>query len=240
MIWLYASLVGCMAVVAWPRRSVRLGPDSVRRWVSRLVPATRTAAERVATLPGRRLLPLVAVAGALLGYTAAGPVTALVAGVYATLAAAHLRRRRASREAGALRTRTLDELSALTADLRAGLPPTDVTAMTGDRRLVDLAASVWRLAERTGAPAADLLDRIEADARAAGRASAAAAAQAAGAQATAMLLAALPLGGIALGYGIGVDPLAVLLHTPLGAGCAATAVLLQSAGLLWAGRLASP
>ena len=68
---------------------------------------------------------------------------------------------------------------------------------------------------------------------------AAAAAQAAGARATAWLLAALPLGGIALGYGIGVDPLGVLLHTPIGAGCAVGATALQVTGLLWAERLSA-
>jgi tight adherence protein B len=100
-----------------------------------------------------------------------------------------------------------------------------------------LTGAVWRLAERTGAPAADLIERIERDARVADRARAAAVAQAAGAQATALLLAALPLGGIALGIAIGADPVHVLLHTPLGAACATGAVALQSAGLLWAGRL---
>lgn len=106
-------------------------------------------------------------------------------------------------------------------------------------RITDLTAAVWRLAERTGAPAADLVERIEADARAADRARASAAAEAAGAQVTGMLLAALPLGGIALGYSIGADPLGVLLHSPIGAGCAIGAVLLQSAGLLWSDRLMS-
>ena len=108
----------------------------------------------------------------------------------------------------------------------------------GDARIGDLVAAVWRLAERTGAPAAELVERIEADVRAGDRSRASAAAQAAGARATALLLAALPVGGIALGYGIGVDPLRVLLHTPLGAACAAGAFTLQTAGLAWAARLA--
>jgi tight adherence protein B len=106
-------------------------------------------------------------------------------------------------------------------------------------RITDLTAAVWRLAERTGAPAADLVERIEADARAADRARASAAAEAAGAQMTGILLAALPFGGIALGYSIGAEPLDVLLHSPIGAGCAIGAVLLQSAGLLWSDRLMS-
>ena len=82
-----------------------------------------------------------------------------------------------------------------------------------------------------------MLERIEADARATDRGLAAAAAQAAGARATAWLLAALPLGGIGLGYGIGVDPMAVLLHSTVGGACAVVAVALQVVGLLWAERL---
>ena len=84
-----------------------------------------------------------------------------------------------------------------------------------------------RLADRTGAPLAELVERIEADARATDRGLAAAAAQAAGARATAWLLAALPLGGIGLGYGIGVDPVAVLLHSTVGGACAIVAIALQ-------------
>jgi tight adherence protein B len=119
----------------------------------------------------------------------------------------------------------------------AGVPSS--AAGAAERRIAELTSAVWRLAERTGAPAADLVERIEADARTADRAHASAAAQAAGAQATALLLAALPLGGIALGYGIGVDPLQILFHTALGGGCAIGAALLQSVGLLWADRLAT-
>lgn len=100
-----------------------------------------------------------------------------------------------------------------------------------------LASAAVELAEKTGAPLADLLERIEADARTTDRGLAAAAAQAAGARATALLLAALPLGGIALGYGIGADPVDVLLHTPIGAGCAFVAIVLQIVGLVWADRL---
>ncbi|WP_325049919.1 type II secretion system F family protein [Micromonospora radicis] len=103
-----------------------------------------------------------------------------------------------------------------------------------------LAQAAVRLADRTGAPLAELVERIEADARSADRALAAAAAQAAGARATAWLLAALPLGGVALGYGIGVDPLQVLLYTPIGGACAVAAIALQLVGLVWADRLGAP
>jgi tight adherence protein B len=194
---------------------------------------------------------LAGVAGAALG----GPVAAIAGLAYGGLAARAALRRRTTQHAERARRRQLDGLCALAADLRAGLPVSTATldstgtvmgedtgpsvAPAGGQpnRITGLARSAVRLAEQTGAPLADLLDRIEADARAMDRGLAAAAAQAAGARATAMLLAGLPLGGIALGYGIGVDPLAVLLRTPIGAGCAVGAIGLQLAGLAWADRL---
>ncbi|SNY70902.1 hypothetical protein [Paractinoplanes atraurantiacus] len=204
----------------------------------------------------RRLLPVAtarprqalacAVGGTMaVALIAGGPVAAIVAAVYAGLAGRALIRRSARRRAAANRAAALDLLAALAADLRAGLPPAEmsvgrsqaVEAVAGAERLSRLTAAVWQLAERTGAPVADLVEGIEADARAADRAAAHANAQAAGAQATAMLLAALPIGGIGLGLLIGADPLYVLLRTPLGGVCAVTAVLLQGAGLLWAERL---
>jgi tight adherence protein B len=111
------------------------------------------------------------------------------------------------------------------------------TSSTGSGRIGQLTGAVWRLAERTGAPAADLLERIESDARAAERSAKTAHAHASGTQTTAILLAALPLAGIALGHAIGADPTTVLLHTRLGAACAIGALLLQCAGLKWAQRL---
>ena len=193
---------------------------------------------------GRRpRLAMLGTAGAAAGAAglAGGPVAAVVAGMYGWLAAAEWLRRAARRRAGADRGAALERLGSLVAELRAGVAgplPVDVAEPSaGDDRIGRLSAAVWRLAERTGAPAADLLERLEADARAADRAAASAAAQAAGAQATALLLAGLPLGGLGLGYLIGTDPLHVLLRTPVGAACAITAVLLQCAGLRWAQRL---
>jgi tight adherence protein B len=171
-------------------------------------------------------------AGALLG----GPVAALALAAYGALAARAVLRRRARQATDQAHRRDLDQIGALAADLRAGLPAGGAIG-EGPRRTARLARAAVRLADRTGAPLAELLERVEADARTADRGVAAAAAQAAGARATAWLLAALPLGGIGLGYAIGVDPVAVLLHTPVGGGCALAAVALQIGGLLWAERL---
>ncbi|MGR6316761.1 hypothetical protein Q2K19_09215 [Micromonospora soli] len=170
--------------------------------------------------------------GAVLG----GPVAAVGLAAYAALGARALRRRRARQLADRARRGELDQLCTLAADLRAGLPVT-VALIDGPDRVARLARAAVRLADRTGAPLAELLERVEADARASDRGLAAADAQAAGARATAWLLAGLPLGGIGLGYAIGVDPVDVLLHTPVGGGSALAAVGLQIGGLLWAERL---
>ncbi len=245
---LVACLLACVAVIAWPAAGVlaRLsGPTSGRAFRIRglrLRPVDLTASL------GRRSVFGAAGLAAMSGLVLGGPVAGLVGAVYAGLAAGEWVRRAGRKKLAAERAATLDGLSALVADLRAGLPPALAAAPSGvplepagaphkNGRVARLIGAVWRLAERTGAPAADLLERIETDARAADRAAATAAAQAAGAQATALLLAALPLGGIGLGYVIGADPLHVLLRTPVGAACAVTAVLLQCGGLRWAQRL---
>ncbi|MEW2384499.1 hypothetical protein AB0873_20745 [Micromonospora sp. NPDC047707] len=190
----------------------------------------------------RRALLVVGVVTAALGALVGGPVAAVAAGAYGTVGVRALLRREASRNARRARKQRLDQLCDLAADLRAGLPVAQAVALSAavtDGSGGSLARTAVHLADRTGAPLAELLERIDVDARSADRGVAAAAAQAAGARATAWLLAALPLGGMGLGYGIGVDPVAVLLHTPVGGGCAVLAVALQVAGLLWADRLTS-
>jgi tight adherence protein B len=171
---------------------------------------------------------------------AGGPVAGLATAAYCGVAARILRRRRADRLASRSRERALDAMYSLAADLRAGAPASMASTADGGGRLAWLVEALRRVADQTGAPLADLLERAAADARATDRIRAVAAAQAAGAQATAWLLAALPAGGIALGYTIGADPLRVLLHTPIGAGCAAGGIVLQVAGLVWADRLIRP
>jgi tight adherence protein B len=257
--WLIAvCLLACAVAAAWPAASARRrlagrppvpGPFRLAVDPGRL----RAAAASLAARNPRRLTGLVAATAAAVGWLAGGPVAGFVFAVYGTLLTGAVVRRRRRREAAEARAASLDHLTALGADLRAGLPPAGASdrlpaatavrgsqhAICAERRIADLTDAVWRLAEQTGAPAADLVERIEADARGADRAQAAAAAQAAGAQATALLLAALPLAGIGLGYMIGADPLRVLLRTPLGAACAVGAVVLQCAGMLWADRLAN-
>jgi tight adherence protein B len=111
--------------------------------------------------------------------------------------------------------------------------PADRVAVQAARRL----DAALRISERLGAPLSDLLDRVETDLRAAERLRLGVAAQTAAARATTWLLAALPVAGVALGHGMGVDPLHALLHTPLGAACAVAALGLQCTGLAWSAWL---
>jgi tight adherence protein B len=97
--------------------------------------------------------------------------------------------------------------------------------------------AAYRISEALGTPLADLLDRVDADLRAARRLRLSVGAQTAGVHATSVLLAGLPVVGLGLGASMGVDPLGRLLHTSVGAGCAIAAVLLQCGGLAWTARL---
>ncbi len=97
--------------------------------------------------------------------------------------------------------------------------------------------TAWEYAEITGAPLAEVLDRLETELRAAWRVCRTAAGHAANARMTAALLALLPIMGVLLGQLLGVAPLAVLLHTPLGTLCVLGAMALQGIGIAWSNRL---
>jgi Flp pilus assembly protein TadB len=130
---------------------------------------------------------------------------------------------------------TLDMLASSAADLRAGSAPSLFALPV--REVDRFARAARRLSDRTGAPLADLLERLEAHHRALSRLDASAHAQAAGARLTAMILMVLPLLALALGHSIGANALDILLHTHTGLICTAIAVVLQLAGLAWTDRL---
>lgn len=195
----------------------------------------------------RRSATAVAALAAIVAGIAAGPVAAALAAAYAAVPLVVVAGRRAVRAESQATARALDLITLLAGDLRAGADPAVILGevmptiracgVQGARIAHRVDAAV-RVAEITGARLADLLDRLETDVRGLARARGAATTQAAGAEATAWLLAALPVAGIALGYGIGADPAHVLLHTRIGALCALAAVGFQIAGLAWSHRLA--
>jgi len=207
----------------------------------------RWAAARSAV--AHRAVALGAIGAGALGFVLAGPVAGAVVAAYgATGAALALRAATHRAEARSLRA-AMDAVAAFAAELRAGVTVGSAIAaaarsLAGPVVVGDGAATVARrveaaveVAEASGAPLADVLDRLDTHLRAVDRAGATAAAQAAGARASALLLAAMPMAGVGLGFLIGVDSLHVLLHTPVGSACLGGSVVLQLSGLAWAARL---
>jgi tight adherence protein B len=205
-----------------------------RRWAALLLVRRRLSVAAVGAL------------AALVALAWAGPVAGLAAAVYAALAVRLVQEREQRRQDGIDEAVALDAVVALAAGLRAGQPVgnagTALSTVSGASPIVRLVRQRVRaavqVAEVAGAPLADLLDRLDADLRARRAVTAQGTAHAAGTTATSWLLMALPVAGVGLGYGLGVDPLDQLLHTPLGAGCAALALALQCAGLAWVSRIA--
>ena len=131
----------------------------------------------------------------LLGFGVEVPVLPAVAGAIAAGTAATVLSRGAADRAGRRSAAALVEsVGILAADLRAGQSPGDaLTALAGDPVTGHRAVlAVWAVSERSGAPTAAVLDRVEQDLRARESQTREIAAQLAGARSTAGLLALLP------------------------------------------------
>ncbi len=98
-------------------------------------------------------------------------------------------------------------------------------------------AACWQVCGTTGSSLAAAVDRLADALRAEGVQRLAVDAELAGPRATALLLAVLPLAGIALAAGLGARPVHVLLDTPLGLGCLAGGLGLDLLGLWWTERI---
>lgn len=250
---LYAA-VGLVAVVGAVVPVVR----ARRRWRRLFRPAAaargRPAGPEFARGIVRQLhgrWPLLAGAGCVSGlaFILSGPIAGTVLACYAVAAIVLIGRRSTARDEARSRVGAVDAVAALAAELRAGLAVGPALANVranlhgpavvgaGAKAVVARLTSAVDLAETSGAPLADVLDRLDAHLRAAERARATAEAQAAGAMASAALLAVMPVAGAGLGALVGLDPAQVLLHTPIGAACLCGAVILQLAGLAWSVRL---
>jgi tight adherence protein B len=177
----------------------------------------------------------------------AGPVAAVLVGVYCLMATLAARRHLLRRDGERLVAGLLDAVDATAEGLRAGALPDGSTlndllaGAPSDGSVVGVArarlAAAYRLSESLGVPLVGLLERVDADLRSGQALRAEMAAQLSGAQTSTAVLLPLPLLGLWVGAAIGIDPVQQLLHTPLGAGCAASAVALQWLGLLWTGRM---
>ncbi|VXB47873.1 type II secretion system F family protein [Aeromicrobium sp. 9AM] len=108
---------------------------------------------------------------------------------------------------------------------------------TGAELLGELAGA-WLVAERSGAPLARVLDRLEETARGDLELEREVESGLAPARATGRLMAVLPVFGLALGSGMGGDPVAILTGTYPGVLCLASGCALACAGVAWVERIA--
>lgn len=100
-------------------------------------------------------------------------------------------------------------------------------------------AAAWQVSESAGGTMALALARVADGARRRRATEQLVAAELASARATARLVAALPVGVLALGSGFGGDPWRFLLATPLGLTCLGGGLGLALLGLAWIERIAS-
>ncbi|WP_319004612.1 hypothetical protein [Arthrobacter sp. SO3] len=98
-------------------------------------------------------------------------------------------------------------------------------------------AACFDVAEASGCPLAEVLTRFAAQLEAEDDAEAARQTALAGPRATVRLLTWLPFLGLGLGMLLGVDPVGVLLGTPLGVAALAAGLALTAAGRIWSARL---
>lgn len=177
-------------------------------------------------------------------------------------------RGRADRIRAARRSHVVEVGEAMVGELRAGQPPTRALARAADvwpelapvvaasrlgadlpsamrqaagrpgaESLADLAAA-WQVAERSGAGLSVALGQVVASARGRQLADALVAGELASARATARLVAALPVGTLAMSAGIGGDPWSFLLDSPVGVALLGAGVGLIFVGLAWIDRIA--
>ncbi|WP_236652407.1 type II secretion system F family protein [Streptacidiphilus neutrinimicus] len=100
------------------------------------------------------------------------------------------------------------------------------------------AAACWRVTSASGAGLAEGLDRVAEGLRAERALRDSVRAELAGPRSTAVLLALLPVFGLALGAALGANPVQVLLHTTSGLVCLLVGACLEYAGLVWTARIA--
>lgn len=240
--WLAAATAGCaVALLLTPRHVVRPA-GAGRAW-----PATALAATAVLVA----LAPLRVSVLVLLGAALAAAGTAL------------WRRRAARQQAARTSATVVEVCEQLAAELASGQPPgpaldraardwpallpvaeafrigSDVPAAlrraaaapgAGDLQWV---AAAWQVAQRTGQRLADAVDRVALELRAAQATRRVVDGELASARATAKLVAALPVAALAMGSGVGGDPWAFLLGTPVGLGCLTAGLALGFLGLWW-------
>ncbi|MDT4894058.1 MAG: tight adherence protein [Pseudonocardiales bacterium] len=260
-----AAAAGLPAVGGDRHRIVLLARAGRLRSPAGRVRAARTAHEARAIPIDAARIPAIAAGGALTA-VAAGPLVgaataAVLAVVMSTVRSAVSRRRRRSTD-----TALLAALRLLVAELDAGARPVAAIEAAADaaphaasllREIATAVASgadpasavagtavasvgrAWAVASRSGAPVADVLNRVADDLATGLDLGRRLDAELAGARASCVLVAVLPVFGVALGAAMGAAPLSVLTGTSWGRVVASVGLLLDAAGLWWSERITS-
>lgn len=121
--------------------------------------------------------------------------------------------------------------------IRLAVRASGLPAGSGEPRIWTELAACFEIAGASGCPLADVLARFAAQLEVEDDAEAARQTALAGPKATVTLLTWLPLLGLGLGICLGVDPLAMLVGTPVGVAALAAGILLTVAGRIWSARL---
>lgn len=254
-----ALLSAALAVLLWPgRRAIRRGRlDLVLGRTGR-----RYRAPSADDVPLPVLAGLAAAGGAAVLST---PLVAVLAGIAAFAAARAWTAARQERRRDARLQAVTEGLGALAADLRSGRSvhaatasavaacadedsgralarairaPDGIPVGEGDLRpaLGRISAGVL-LSSRTGCSLAAVVAAVEDDLRARHRQRLELRSATAAPRASALLLAGLPVLGLAMGSGVGADPWAVLTTTGIGQALLVAGVTLELAGVAWSRRL---
>jgi tight adherence protein B len=256
-----ALLSAALAIVLWP------DPRALRRVRLAAILGRGTGPELPAVLRQVPVSPAAAAGAALMGGLVSTPLVALLAAAGSLLAArAWLAGRAARRTEGQLLS-LAEGLGALAADLRSGrsLAAATDAAVTAcavggcgpalaravrapgapspaaqdpvlDEALGRISAAVV-LSGRTGCSLAAVAGAVEDDLRARHRQRQELRGATAAPRASALLLAGLPLLGLAMGSGVGADPWGVLTGTGAGQVLLVAGVALEGAGLAWSRAL---
>lgn len=252
--WL-AALAAVSAVALWGRASPRLRLAALAGTSSR---RARDPKPGEAVLIGGLVGTALAAGGAPLPLVVAAPLVALgaatfhrrraaarhqqacdAAAIEVTFAlAAELRAGRTPAEALRLAATAagplapvLDAAVDATAAADGAARALAAAAATPDGRRLRPAAAAWTVTERFGGHVGLALERVGEAMDDADESARELDAALAGPRATVLVLALLPLVGLALGQSVGAHPLALLVHRPLGWGLLASAATLDAVGV---------